>query len=70
MPREGNRKRTFSLPNDLDLALRRRAIDDGKEFSQVVKAALYQYLGIKPEREEIKRSRADSQVKRLKKINK
>ena len=65
MPRQGNRKRTFSLPNDLDLALRRRAIDENKEFSQIVEAALNQYLGIKPE-QEVERSH----VKRPKKINK
>jgi hypothetical protein len=34
------RKRTFSLPKDL--AVRRRAIDEDKEFSKVVEAGLYQ----------------------------
>ena len=31
------------------------AIDEDKEFSKVVKAALYQYMGMKSEQDEIKR---------------
>jgi hypothetical protein len=38
------RKRTFSLPDDLDIALRRRAVDDGVRFSDAVVAAVRMYL--------------------------
>jgi hypothetical protein len=48
------RKRTFSLPKKLDLAVRRRAIDEDKQFSEIVETALYQYMDMKPEQEEVK----------------
>lgn len=38
------RKRTFSFPDDLDLALRRRAVDDDTRFTDVVIAAVRMYL--------------------------
>jgi hypothetical protein len=41
------RKRTFSLPDELDIALKKRAADDNMRFSEVVTTALRQYLGLK-----------------------
>ena len=38
------KKRSFSIPDDLDLALKRRAVDDGVRFSDVVIAAVRMYL--------------------------
>jgi hypothetical protein len=43
------RKRTFSLPEDLDIALRRRAVDDGVRFSDAVVSAVRMYLESKKE---------------------
>jgi len=45
---------SVTLPKDLDLAVKPRAIDEDKEFSKVVEAALYQYMSMKPEHDEIK----------------
>ncbi|MGB6532525.1 MAG: hypothetical protein WBF33_30870 [Candidatus Nitrosopolaris sp.] len=42
------RKRAFSLPDELDIALKKRAADDGVRFSDVVVSALQEYLGLKP----------------------
>ena len=39
---------TFSLPDELNIALRKRAIDDNVRFSDVTEVALYEYLGTKP----------------------
>ena len=41
------RKRTFSIPDDIDLAIRRIAIDDNKRFSDVVGAALKMYVNMR-----------------------
>lgn len=38
------KKRSLSFPDDIDLALRRRAIDDGVRFSDLVTAAVRMYL--------------------------
>jgi hypothetical protein len=41
------RKRTFSLPDEVDVALKKRAADDDIRFSKVVETALREYLGLK-----------------------
>jgi hypothetical protein len=41
------RKRTFSIPDDIDVALKKRAVDDNVRYSDVVVTALKMYLGIK-----------------------
>ena len=40
------RKRTFSVPDDIDIALKKRAADDNVRFSDVAVAAFRQYLGL------------------------
>jgi hypothetical protein len=44
------RKRTFSIPDDVDIALKKRAADDNVRFSDVAIAAFRQYLGLKETR--------------------
>jgi hypothetical protein len=51
------RKRTFSLPDDLDIALRRRAVDDGVRFSDAVIAAVRMYLQMESKKETKKREK-------------
>jgi hypothetical protein len=41
------RKRTFSIPDEIDVALKKRAADDNVRYSAVVVTALKAYLGIK-----------------------
>jgi hypothetical protein len=41
------RKRTFSIPDEIDVVLKKRAIDDNVRYSDVVVTALKKYLGIK-----------------------
>lgn len=40
------RKRSFSIPDEIDIALKKRAADDNMRFSNVVIAALRQYLNL------------------------
>ena len=49
------RKRTFSIPDEIDIALKKRAVDDNTRFSTVVEMALREYLGLDKRKKENKK---------------
>lgn len=49
------RKRTFSIPDEIDIALKKRAVDDNTRFSTVVEMALREYLGFDKKKKESKK---------------
>lgn len=50
------RKRSFSIPDETNIALKKRAADDNMRFSDVVIAALRQYLNSGPREKVSKKS--------------